>query len=230
MNTDALRIIDKEDLPLGGFAGIVETRMAMNPTLWPQMKSNSEISHGLSDFIYLADGYFKPNDGAPIHPHKDVDIVSFITSGSVGHKGSLGDGTIINGPGVQVQRAGTGMEHAEFSVSDEKAGIIQIWFTPPKTGLTPDYQNFTVSEGQMTTVLGDKDGGTFDSTMSCQIGYVHDDTVIEIAEPFVVFVVRGTGVANGRNIHEGQLIEGEQLHLKAQSQLGLVLITIRDQH
>ncbi|WP_218061282.1 pirin family protein [Pseudoalteromonas luteoviolacea] len=146
MNTDEIRIIDKQTLPLGGFAGIVETRMAMSPRAWPHARSNSQISHGLDDFIYLAYGHFKPNNGAPIHPHTDVDIVSFITSGSVGHQGSLGDGTVINGPGVQVQRAGTGMQHAEFSVNDEKAGIVQIWFLPPRNGLTPAYQDFKLEK------------------------------------------------------------------------------------
>lgn len=224
--SDAIRIIDKESLHEGGFAGIVETRMVMNPELWPQAKTNTDISHGFGDYIYTAYGYFKPNDGAPIHPHNDVDIVSFITSGSVGHKGSLGDGTVINGPGVQVQRAGTGMEHAEFSVTDEKAGIVQIWFLPPQKGLTPAYQNFSLPEGEMTTVLGGNQGKeTFDNNMTCQIGYVSDGDSISVDEQFIVIVTRGSGVANGQAVREGQLIEGSKLHLEGANQLGLVLIT-----
>ncbi|WP_367989393.1 pirin family protein [Vibrio sp. NTOU-M3] len=227
MSTDDIRIIDKESLPIGGFAGIVETRMVMNPELWPQARMNKKISHGLGDFIYLANGYFKPNDGAPIHPHNDVDIVSFITSGSVGHKGSIGDGTVINGPGVQVQRAGTGMEHAEFSVTNEEAGIIQIWFLPPKNSLRPDYQNFSINEGEMITVLGGENDGTFDSNMTCKIGFLDDGTAINIDEPFIAMVTRGTGITNSQKIREGQLIEGNKLSLIAQNKLGLVLITMR---
>ncbi|UTW48539.1 pirin family protein [Bacterioplanoides sp. SCSIO 12839] len=226
MSADKLRIIDKASIPEGGFAGIVETRMVMNPELWPQAKANTEISHGFGDYIYTAYGYFKPNDGAPVHPHNDVDIVSFITSGSVGHKGSLGDGTVINGPGVQVQRAGTGMEHSEFSVTDEKAGIVQIWFLPPKTGLTPAYQNYSLTEGEMTTVLGgDESNGAFDNNMTCKIGYLPDGKAINLDEQFVAIITRGTGFANGQEVHEGQLIEGHQLNLTATHQLGLVLIT-----
>lgn len=228
MNNTSLRIIDKEALPLGGFAGIVETRMVMSPKVWPKAQSNHQISHGLDDFIYLAYGHFKPNDGAPIHPHNDVDIVSFITSGSVGHKGTLGDGTVIKGPGVQVQRAGTGMQHSEFSVDDKKAGIVQIWFLPPKDGLAPNYQNFKIEEGQMTTVLGGNNDNTFNSNMHCQIGFVDDGKQINVNKPFIAIITRGTAIANGEKVREGQLIEGKEMSLTAGKQLGLVLITRGD--
>ncbi|KZN61231.1 pirin family protein [Pseudoalteromonas luteoviolacea] len=225
MNTDAVRIIDKQTLPIGGFSGIVETRMAMSPKAWPHALTNTQISHGLDDFIYLAYGHFKPNNGAPLHPHRDVDIVSFITSGSVGHQGTLGDGTIINGPGVQVQRAGTGMQHAEFSVNDEKAGIVQIWFLPPKNGLSPAYQNFTLDKTGLTTVLGGSDSDTFDSDMHCQIGFIEDDETLALSKPFVAIITRGTATINGKKVTEGQLIEGKNMSLTATENLGLVLIT-----
>lgn len=224
MNNTPLRIIHREDLPLGGFAGIVETRMAMSPTIWKDAASREDISHGLGDFIYLASGYFKPHDVAPIHPHNDVDIVSVILSGAVGHKGTLGDGTVIEGPGVQVQRAGTGMQHAEFSLSDNQADIIQIWFRPPQNGLEPAYQNFTLNEGKLTTVLGGGDDDTFNSTMTCQVGSVSKGSTIHTEQPFVAMITKGTAVANGNPVKEGDLIEGESLHLSSEEDFGLVLI------
>lgn len=227
MTTTTTRIIDKDDLPLGGFAGIVETRMAMSPKFWPQEKDNANISHGLGDFIYLAYGYFKPSEGVPLHPHKDVDIVSFITSGSVGHKGTLGDGTVINGPGVQVQRAGTGMQHSEFSVEDQKAGIVQIWFTPPENDLTPAYQDFKIDGNGMTTVLGGDNDGTFNSNMRCQIGSLENDERLTTSGPFIAVITKGSATINGEKVKEGQLIEGQQLSLTADNNLGLVLITQR---
>lgn len=225
MHNDTIRIIDKATLPEGGFAGIVETRMAMSPRVWPSAQSNSDISHGLDDFIYLAYGHFKPNDGAPLHPHQDVDIVSLITHGRVGHQGTLGDGTIIEGPGVQVQRAGTGMQHAEFSVDDAKAGIVQLWFLPPKPGLEPAYHNVPLPEDRLTTVLGGADDGTFDSHMHCQIGFLDDHETVEVATPFVAIITRGTAIINGEKVKQGQLIEGQKMTLNAVSELGLVLIT-----
>lgn len=228
MTINTIRIIDKENLPLGGFAGIIETRMVMNPKLWPQAHTNTEISHGLDDFIYLAYGYFKPNEGVPIHPHKDVDIVSFITSGSVGHQGTLGDGTVINGPGVQVQRAGTGMQHSEFSVNDEKGGIVQIWFVPPQNGLTPAYQDYKIEENSMTTVLGGNNSDAFNSNMHCQIGFPANGEQLTTHKPFVAIITRGTATINGEKVKEGQLIEGQEMSLTAISNLGLILITRGD--
>ncbi|WP_028111699.1 pirin family protein [Ferrimonas kyonanensis] len=224
MSSSSLRIIHRDALPLGGFAGIVETRMAMSPKVWPQVQGNSQLSHGLGDFIYLASGYFKPNDGAPIHPHNDVDIVSVILSGSVGHKGTLGDGTVIEGPGVQVQRAGTGMQHAEFSLSDTKADIIQIWFRPPQVGLTPAYQNYALKPGELTTVLGGNNDGSFDSTMRCQVGFVPTGQTIRTDSPFVAMITQGSAMANGQEVNEGDLIEGERLTLSSTEPFGLVLI------
>lgn len=224
MSNKTLRIIHREDLPLGGFAGIVETRMAMNPTIWREAAQRSEISHGLGDFIYLASGYFKPNDGAPIHPHNDVDIVSVILNGAVGHKGTLGDGTVIEGPGVQVQRAGTGMQHAEFSLSDTKADIIQIWFKPPETGLKPSYRNFILKKHELTTVLGGNSNNTFNSKMTCQVGFVSKGQIINSSQAFVAMITRGTAVANGLKVTEGDLIEGEELALSSEEDFGLVLI------
>lgn len=225
MNNESLRIIHREDLPLGGFAGIVETRMAMSPAIWKEARQRREISHGLGDFIYLASGYFKPNDGAPIHPHNDVDIVSVILSGAVGHKGTLGDGTVIKGPGVQVQRSGTGMQHAEFSLSDSKADIIQIWFKPPQRGLTPAYQNFKLKPGQLTTVLGGTNDDSFDSNMTCQVGFVSKGKTISTKQPFVAMITKGTAMANGISVKEGDLIEGKVLELTSGADFGLVLIT-----
>ena len=59
MNQSALRIIHRDDLPLGGFAGIVETQMVLNQDIWKLSADRTDISHGLGDFIYLAIGYFK---------------------------------------------------------------------------------------------------------------------------------------------------------------------------
>ena len=225
MSNQSLRIIHREDLPVGGFAGIVETHMVKSPMIWKDAGKRQDISHGLGDFIYLASGYFKPNDGAPIHPHNDVDIVSVILSGAVGHKGTLGDGTVIEGPGVQVQRAGTGMQHAEFSLNDSQAEIVQIWFRPPATGLAPAYQNFKLNAGELTTVLGGDNDDTFDSNMTCQVGSVPKGETVSSDRPFVAMITDGAAVANGLPVKAGDLIEGEQLELSSEHAFGLVLIT-----
>jgi len=224
MSNKSLRIIHREDLPVGGFAGIIETHMAKSPMIWRDAGQRQDISHGLGDFIYLASGHFKPNDGAPIHPHNDVDIVSVILSGAVGHKGTLGDGTEIKGPGVQVQRAGTGMQHAEFNLNDTNAEIIQIWFLPPQNGLAPAYQNFKLKEGELTTVLGGKSKDTFHSNMTAQVGFISKGQSVSANQPFVAMITQGSAVANGISVKAGDLIEGEEMDLSSDEDFGLVLL------
>jgi len=218
------RVIHIDDLPMGGFAGIVEQQMVLSPDLWPKAQHRTDISHGIGDFVYLANGYFKPNDGAPLHPHNDVDIVSVILNGSVGHEGTLGDGTIIEGPGVQVQRAGTGMQHSEFSTQDKKADFVQIWFRPPASGLKPGYQNIKLEPNTLTTVLGGNDPQCFDSTMTVRAGYLAKDESLITDRPFIALITEGHAMVNNVRVQKGDLIEGEQAHLTSDEMFGLVLI------
>lgn len=218
-----LNIIRYDDLPMGGFAGVVEKQMVMNKEIWPQSEGRG-ISNGLGDFIYLAMGYFKPNDGAPVHPHEDVDIVSFIYSGEIGHKGSLGDGTKITAPGVQVQRAGSGMTHAEFSVTDKKAEIAQMWFKPPKNGLRPEYKEFKIEGTGLMTVHGG-DESTFDSNMVCKIGFIDSETEIFIEGEGIAIVFDGEVSIEGNTLKERDLAEGVDMNLRSMTKTGLIVIT-----
>ncbi len=223
MTPDSTRIIHRSDLPLGGFAGIVETRMVMSPRLWKEAKGRPEISHGLGDFVYLASGFIKADEGAPLYPHKDIDIVSFIPNGTVGHEGTMGHGTSIHGPGVQVQRAGTGIKHAEFSLNAEKADLAQLWFLPPENGLEPGYQDFALEKGQMTTVLGGR-GDTFDNEITCRIGLLEPGGTVAARHRFVAFISDGEATANGMRVGAGDIIEGAALELSTNTGCNLVLI------
>ncbi|BCG63202.1 MAG: hypothetical protein methR_P0896 [Methyloprofundus sp.] len=228
MTSNNTRIIHVNDLPQGGFAGIVETQMVISPKLMSAASSRADISHGLGSFVYLSTGYFKPNDGAPIHPHENVDIVTLVLSGQIAHKGSLGDGTVINAPGVQVQRAGVGMLHSEINTDNAPAKFVQIWFLPPQNGLTPAYQDFSLLPNKLTTVLdGDSSheaSAHFDNQMTCQIGTLEKGKTLLLEVAFIAFVTQGEAIINGLTVTEGDLIEGEHLDLQTIAELGLVLI------
>ena len=223
------RVIRRDDIPLGGFAGIVETRMLMDPRLWPDARDRTDISHGLGDFIYAALGYFKPKDGAPTHPHENVDIVTLVSSGSVGHKGTVGDGTVIQSLGAQVQRAGTGMLHSEFSASSEKADFVQMWFIPPEERLQPGYRNFPIPKnGNFVTVLGGDSPESFDSRMRCQIGWVPADQEFSHPASCIVIVFGGDGTANGEAISYADLVEADSIEVLTNKGVGLILISYDD--
>ena len=224
MNESELRIIHLNDVPQGGFGGIVEKQMVVSPKLAPNASNRKDISHGLGDFIYLATGYFKPHDGASLHPHDNVDIVTVVWNGSIGHEGTLGDGTVIHAPGVQVQRAGTGMRHLEVNTGDGEADFTQIWFLPPERGLSPDYQNISLEDGKLTTVLGGNCSECFDNNMTCEVGFIPPGQSYDCGERFVAFIARGEGLANGVSVAAGDLLEGAWLRIEAETGLQIVVI------
>ena len=85
-------------------------------------------------------------EGFPTHPHRDMEIITYILSGELEHKDSMGNHGIVKDGGVQFMSAGTGVRHSEFNASKTKElHLVQMWVLPGKLGVKPSYgqQNFT---------------------------------------------------------------------------------------
>ena len=81
-----------------------------------------------------------PGRGFGTHPHRDMEIISYVLSGSVAHKDSMGNAATIQTGEVQRITAGTGIAHSEFNPSDaDPVHFLQIWILPDTPGLTPSY-------------------------------------------------------------------------------------------
>ena len=77
--------------------------------------------------------------GFPPHPHSDMEIVTFVRSGAITHKDSLGNQGRTAAGDVQVMSAGTGITHAEYNLEDEATTLFQIWIIPDRRGEQPSW-------------------------------------------------------------------------------------------
>ncbi|MFA6178121.1 MAG: pirin family protein [Candidatus Methylopumilus sp.] len=96
---------------------------------------------GFSVLRVINEDVVAPARGFGMHPHRDMEIITYMLGGAIQHKDSLGNGSIIRAGDVQRMTAGTGIVHSEFNASDaEPAHLLQIWLLPDTGNLTPGYE------------------------------------------------------------------------------------------
>ena len=88
----------------------------------------------------LNDDNIAPASGFPTHPHKDMEILTFVLSGQLEHKDSIGNEGTVKAGGVQYMSAGTGVRHSETNPSaSEPLHLVQMWVLPGRKGVKPSY-------------------------------------------------------------------------------------------
>jgi redox-sensitive bicupin YhaK (pirin superfamily) len=178
---------------------------------------------GFSVLRVINDDVVAPGAGFPTHPHRDMEIITWVLSGALEHRDSLGNGSIIRPGDAQRMTAGTGIMHSEFNPSpDEPVRLLQIWILPDRQGLRPGYEqhNFTEADrrGRLCQIVS-PDGAEGSIT-------IHQDARVYAslldAGAFIeqslrpgrrawLHIARGAVRANGTGLCEGDgaALEGE---------------------
>ncbi len=120
----------------------------------------------------------KPESGFGTHSHRDMEILSYVLAGELGHKDSMGTGSVIRPGDVQRMSAGTGVTHSEWNHSKtEFVHFLQIWILPDRRGIEPGYEQKTLAPESMHNQLrlvASPDGRDGSVT-------VHQDTELHVA-------------------------------------------------
>jgi len=107
---------------------------------------------GFRSLRVINDDLVMPGRGFGLHPHRDMEIITYILSGALEHQDTMGNRRIIRAGDVQYMAAGTGVQHSEFNPSaDEAVHLLQIWIVPDRRGVAPRYAEKSFSHAPTGT-------------------------------------------------------------------------------
>ena len=178
---------------------------------------------GYGNLRVINEDRIAPGTGFGAHGHRDMEIISYVLDGALGHKDSLGSGASIEPGEVQRMSAGSGIRHSEFNHDQAKTThFLQIWIEPSSLGIAPGYEQKRFDAAgkrgrlQLVAAPDGREGAlTLNADASMRVGLFDGDERAELAlDPerlAYVHVARGEVAVNGRKLAAGDAakLDGE---------------------
>lgn len=168
---------------------------------------------GVSVLRVINDDIVHGGGGFGTHPHRDMEIVTYMIDGTVAHRDSIGHTEKITAGEVQRMTAGTGIAHSEFNASPDRAlRLLQIWIKPAQLGLPPSYEQKTIAQADGLTWLasGDRTPGTVHIHQDVRIARVRGEGehALPLAHDRIGFlqVVHGGASIGGNTLNVGDAV------------------------
>ncbi len=115
---------------------------------------------GFRDLLVINQDVIEPDGGFAPHPHKDMEIVTYLIEGELEHKDSIGNSGIIKKGEIQRMSAGSGIRHSEYNPSkDKQTRLLQIWIQTKEKGIEADYENVAFDQVDGAKLLITPNGG-----------------------------------------------------------------------
>ncbi len=174
-----------------------------------------EAHMGFRSLRVINEDVLRPAVGFPTHPHRDMEIFSYIVGGAIEHQDSMGNGRVLRPGEIQLMSAGTGVTHSEVNPSrTEPLHLLQIWILPRVRGLRPSYTEWkptAESERSENVVVISPDGRAGSATIH-QDAVVHrlrlgdgkfTEHTLSEGRGLWLQVVKGSLVSAGQQLHAG---------------------------
>lgn len=193
---------------------------------------------GFSALRVINEDYIAAGQGFGTHPHKDMEILTYVLDGAVEHKDSMGNMEQIPAGEFQIMSAGTGVRHSEYNPDNEKElRLYQIWIIPDKNGIEPRYEQkrFDSKSGKQLVLSPDARDGSLkvnqDMTLWRWALPANEQSTYDIAEKRVIWiqVVKGNIEVNGQKAttSDGLAIwQEKQLTIKADEESEILVFDL----